>query len=133
MEYLIGSITTFFIIIFVYFNVSASVRQNTTPTLRFSQSYRHYLISPYSAFSQAVLAVEEVKTQAMVHFDKVNLKIVLFEDQAYWIQDEAFYTADLLPDGKIDKLTQKVVDTMTMDPVQLNKIMIIVETLREGK
>jgi len=133
MEYLIGSITTFFIIIFVYFNVSASVRQNTTPTLRFSQSYRYYLTSPYSPFVYTGSSAEEVKTQAMVHFDKVNLKIVLFEDQAYWIQDEAFYTAELSPDGKIDKLTQKVVDTMTMDPVQLNKIMIIVETLREGK
>jgi len=53
------------------------------------------------------------------------------EDQAYWIKDNIFYTADVMGDG-VDKDTTRRVDTMVMNKVQLDKMMFIIDRLREG-
>ena len=53
------------------------------------------------------------------------------DDQAYWVKDNVFYTADM--SGEIvDKETTRVVDTMTMSKVQLDKMVFIMDRLREG-
>ena len=53
------------------------------------------------------------------------------DEQAYWIKDNVFYTADM--DGDyVDKDTTRRVDTMAMNTVQLDKMMFIVDKLREG-
>lgn len=53
-------------------------------------------------------------------------------NKAYWIKDNAFYEADL--DGKnIDKESARIVDTMQMDKVQLDKMLFIMDQLRDGK
>jgi hypothetical protein len=49
----------------------------------------------------------------------------------YWIVNNTFYVADIV-DGNVEENTTRLVDTMTMDKVQLDKIMFIVEKLREG-
>ena len=53
------------------------------------------------------------------------------DDRAYWIKDNTFYEANLV-DGEVDKNTTKVVDTMTMDKVELDKMAFIVQKLTEG-
>ena len=54
------------------------------------------------------------------------------DNQAYWIKDSIFYMADMSNDGGVDKDTTRRVDTMTMDKVQLKKMMFIIEKLTEG-
>jgi hypothetical protein len=53
------------------------------------------------------------------------------DNQAYWIKDNLFYTADMSIDGNVNKDTTRIVDTMTMNSVQLDKMMFIIDRLRE--
>ena len=53
------------------------------------------------------------------------------DNQAYWIKDNVFYTADMAMNGNVDKDTTRTVDTMTMNKVQLDKMMFIIDRLRE--
>jgi hypothetical protein len=70
-------------------------------------------------------------TQSMKYFDSISLRILIVEEEAYWIKNNAVFVAKVI-NGEIEKDTAIEVDTMTMDKVQLNKIMFIVEKLKEG-
>ena len=72
-------------------------------------------------------------TQAFLNDEKNKQRMIFTENRAYWIKDNAFYQADLLETGEIDNSTTKVVDTMTMDKVELDKMIFIVQKLTEGK
>ena len=52
------------------------------------------------------------------------------DNQAYWIKDNVFYTANMIGDN-VDKDTTRTVDTMAMNRVQLDKMMFIIDRLRE--
>jgi hypothetical protein len=60
------------------------------------------------------------------------VRAIAVEDQIYWIADNAFYTANIV-DGDIEENSTRLVDTMAMDKVQLEKMMFIVDKLREGE
>ena len=71
-------------------------------------------------------------TQATRFQDKQSMKVLVWEDSAYWIRDNAVYSASIV-DGNIDHENAKIVDTMVLDSVQLEKLSIIVEMLTKGK
>jgi hypothetical protein len=75
--------------------------------------------------------LEIKKTQSIDYVQKTNVRAIVVDDQIYWIAGNEFYTADVV-DGNVEENTTRLVDTMTMDKVQLNKIMFIVDKLREG-
>ena len=129
MEYIIGFLSA---IVFVYF---ISRIQNKYDLLRVrlkfsksTQSRNHYL------FKRDVDVVQkkkkEVKRQSAKHDKNVNIRVIIMDDQAYWIKDNVFYTAEL-NHGIVDKETTKEVDTMTMNKVQLDKMIFIIDRLRE--
>jgi hypothetical protein len=71
------------------------------------------------------------KTQSKMHHDKTNVKVIILDNDAYWIKDNIFYKAPL--DGQsIDKESAEQVDTIHMDKVQLDKMLFIMDKLREG-
>ena len=71
------------------------------------------------------------RTQSKMHYDKTNVKVIILDNQAYWIKDNIFYKAPL--DGQsIDKESAEQVDTIHMDKVQLDKMLFIMDRLREG-
>ena len=71
------------------------------------------------------------KTQSKLHYDKTNIKVIIFDNDAYWIKDNIFYKAPLV-DELIDKEAAEQVDTIHMDKVQLDKMLFIMDKLREG-
>jgi hypothetical protein len=87
------------------------------------------------AFNDRVIkmleGLEVKKTQSIDYIQKTNVRAIVVDDQIYWITGNEFYTADVV-DGNVEENTTRLVDTMTMDKVQLDKIMFIVEKLREG-
>ncbi len=74
---------------------------------------------------------KKLVSQATKLYDKTHLRIIIFNDSAYWIKDNVFYTAEVV-DGNVDEASAKVVDTMTMDKVQLDTMAFIVDKLTEG-
>lgn len=73
----------------------------------------------------------KAKSQSVNHYDKTNTKVILFENNAYWIKHNIFYKAPLVEE-LIDKDAAEQVDTISMDKVQLDKMLFIMDKLREG-
>lgn len=73
----------------------------------------------------------KTKTQSQTHYDKTNVKVIIVDDNAYWIKDNIFYKAPMV-DNLIDKESVEEVDTIHMDRVQLDKMLFIMDKLREG-
>jgi hypothetical protein len=128
MEYLFGAIVTASTMLFTYRWLQKNTVQVKPIRVVVTQSRTNELIKeilmPNESFPPAT-------SQAMKYFDSINLRILILEKQAYWIKNNAVFVAEVI-NGEIEKETAKEVDTMTMDKVQLNKLMFIVEKLKEG-
>lgn len=128
LEYFLGSMVTLAIV----FVMERLMRNNPISyrALRYSQSHMHSLANNHQ---KAFHEIASLETQATKHFSNNNkeMKVVLHDDNAYWILNNTLFTAKL--DGnEIDRDSTKIVDTMAIDKVELNKLMIIVEKLTEG-
>ena len=92
-----------------------------------SQSMLLYRFNGSKKHSRRIIS----KTQSKRHYDKTNVKVIILDNQAYWIKDNIFYRAPI--DGQsIDKESAEEVDTIHMDKVQLDKMLFIMDKLREG-
>ena len=94
---------------------------------RYSQKNIHYLLSPYIGGIPNKIK----KSQSVNHFNKTNLKVIIVDNEAFWVKDNTLYTAQMTHDG-VDKDTTQVVDTMSMDKVQLDKMLFIIDQLKDG-
>ena len=128
MEYFIGSVVTLAAIIGLNLLARLFDRSNEE-VVGPSQSYIYNIVGPYMLTNEEL--TEPKPTQSSKYADKLFVRVVIVEGKAYWIQDSVFYVADYKND-QVDKESAKEVDTMSMDKVQLNKIMLVVEKLREG-
>lgn len=69
-------------------------------------------------------------TQSLDFLNKRLRKIMFIEDNAYWIDNNVVYKAKANND-EIDNNTVEKVDIMTMDKVELDKMIFIIEKLTE--
>jgi hypothetical protein len=128
MEYFLGSVLTLAVIFFVkkYFIKETKIK---IPPIRFSQT--RSLELSIDLIKSVTEEKPVPKTQATINYMHNTLRILILGKFAYWIKDNKFYVADLV-DGDIDEDSTREVDIMSMDNVQLEKMMYIVEQLREG-
>jgi len=68
--------------------------------------------------------------QSLDFLNKRLKKIMFIEDNAYWIDNNVVYKAKTNND-EIDNNTVEKVDTMTMNKVELDKMIFIIEKLTE--
>lgn len=132
MEYLIGSLSSFIIIVISYITlkiVNNNINKNFKK-IKYSQSHIHSIIAPF--IPKIGQFMPEKITQSRNHDNKNNIKVIIIDNSAYWIRDNTFYTAYIDPHGTVDKDTTRVVDTMAMDTVELDKMLFIMDKLREG-
>jgi hypothetical protein len=127
-NYLLGFFSTIFIF-FCVAKLSAKmfVIEKVKSPYRYSQKNIHYLVSPYIG----VIPNKPKNTQSLKHFNKTNLKVIIVDGEAFWVKDNTLYTAKVNHEG-VDKDTTSVVDTMSMDKVQLDKMLFIIDQLRDG-
>jgi hypothetical protein len=118
-----GITITILLVFFAYFLAS---RDKAKPDI-VSQSMLLYRFNSGKKYSRKIIN----KTQSKIHYDKTNVKVIILDNQAYWIKDNIFYRAPI--DGQaIDKESAEEVDTIHMDKVQLEKMLFIMDKLREG-
>lgn len=72
-----------------------------------------------------------IKTQSQNHFKETNVKVIIVDNEAFWIKNNIFYKAQMSDQG-VDKNTTQEVDTIAMDKVQLDKMLFIMDKLTEG-
>jgi hypothetical protein len=111
--------------IFIY---SVLLKKNTgSKSYIVSQSMLLYRYNSTKKYARKLV----VKTQSAKHYDKTNVKVIILDSNAYWIKDNIFYKAPLVGQS-IDKDLAEEVDTISMDKVQLDKMLFIMDRLREG-
>jgi hypothetical protein len=130
MEYVVGSIITLATIFVARIFYNATVNKEPIFKIRHTQSYVFNLIRPGAILFN--FEEEPLVTQSIKHYQKNNVRILVVENKAYWIKDNAFYVANMI-DGYVDTESAEIVDTIGMDKVELDKMMFIVEKLTEGR
>ena len=128
MEYLIGAAITIISYIVTQRIIRNSFSEEKNIELRYSQSHIYEIVKPYLEFSDFGLAPEN--TQSVNYLKQAYMKVMIVKNKAYWIKNNTFFTADVA-NGQVQKETAKEVDTMSMDKVELNEMLFIVEKLRE--
>jgi hypothetical protein len=95
-----------------------------------TQSYSYDIIRPVVPILQMLQSFknEKLVTQSAKHSEKNTITVLQLGDAVYWIAKNSLYTASY-SNGQINEESTKVVDTMALDAVQLEKIIYIVDTL----
>lgn len=133
MEYIIGALTTIFVMLITSNRINKTYKKYMKPIpIRYTQTRRFELISFTLENEALVEARQRPVTQTSKLYDKTHLRVVVYENKAYWIKDNVFYSADIVEDGNFDHENAKVVDIMAMDKVQLDAMSVIVQRLTEG-
>jgi len=127
MEYLLGSMVTLVSIIIINKIVRQTVGKSKI-SFEITQSYLFKLLSDYNEKMLDEKPLPE--TQSYKHVKNQYIRIMIVEDEAYWIKDNQLYVAKF-ENGTIDTDSTTEVDTMSMSKVELERTMFIVETLRE--
>lgn len=131
MEYLLGFFSgAVLMVLFYKFSIKNSLFSPFKIKIDYSQSYVFSTIKPFIALANEPFLPRN--TQATKYEDSQSVKVVMTDAQAYWIKDNVFYTADIDENHFINKNSTRRVDTMSMDSVQLEKMMFIVDKLTEG-
>ena len=129
MEYYVGFGVAFLLIFIVSkINIKFNIlKEPNFKNFQISQSRIHAILP----IKKQQINKKNIKRQSRLHDERTNIKVIIMDQQAYWIKDNVFYTANMSGD-LVDKDTTRVVDTMSMNRVQLDKMMFIIDRLREG-
>jgi hypothetical protein len=103
-------------------------KNNKKISLSYCQSHIFEIVKPLLPPIKKL----EIKTQSRAYEEKSSVKVIIMHNQAFWIRDNVFYTANMR-DGEVEKETTRRVDTMGMDKVELDKMLFIMDQLRDGK
>jgi transcription elongation factor Elf1 len=131
MEYILGSIITLITLYVANKKLSSNKDMKLRVNVSYNQTRAHELVRPLNIFNEMIDVITKKNvTQTTKHEDSIHIKVVIADNEAYWISDNKFYVADVR-DMMVVQESARIVDTMTMDDVQLKKISEIVEILRE--
>jgi hypothetical protein len=106
-------------------NVSSSIK------VVYSQSNIFSVLRRYGVANYVMQDKNRI-SQTTKYEESQMVRVIMTDGQAYWIRDNMLYSADINDDYSINVESTKTVDTMTMDSVQLKKIVFVVDKLTEG-
>jgi len=129
MEYVVGALLTLIVIATANKLITKQLNKDVRTVVRYSQSHIYSIVAPMM-FSYGDHMIKK-NSQSYTYQEEAYIRVVVVDNKAYWIRENIFYTADVV-DGVVDKESTKEVDTMSMSDVELKKMLVIVETLREG-
>jgi hypothetical protein len=129
MEYLIGSFTTFLLILSISFLKRSDVVKQKV-TVRYSQSHIFDLVQPLLP-PISNRTIKKRISQSTKYDEKTNIRVIIVDGTAYWVKENVFYKANVLGDG-VDSDTTQVVDTIGMSKVELDQMLFIMDRLKEG-
>jgi hypothetical protein len=129
MEFFVGAIVTLIVYITTFRIAKKNIPESQKVTITYSQSHIYELMKPYLEFEPYVRPPKP--SQSLSYINNAYIKVMIVKDKAYWIKNNKFYTAQV-SQGQVKNETAKEVDTMSMNKVELDEMLFIVEKLREG-
>ena len=95
----------------------------------YTQSDIHQIVKNF--LPKDLFEVPKLISQARKHVRKNTVRVLIIEDQAYWVHDNMFYVADAV-DGLVNPETVRPVDTNNMSKRDIDKMLFILDSLRNG-
>ena len=127
MEYFAGSIVTL-VTMYIVAKLVNHPKNNVKPVKTdFSQSRQYELTADFIP----VFRPKPKISQSIRHEQSQYSRIFFIGEDAYWIEDNRVYTAKFR-DGIVDHENKETVDMTTIDKVELDKMIFVVERLTEG-
>jgi hypothetical protein len=109
--------------------IKKSARKSFSKTL-YSQSDIHSLLKYF--FSLEITNNEKPSSQLTKRREKGMIKVIVMGNLAYWVSDNIFYVAEAV-DGEVIPETAEPVDTNSMSRRDLDKMLFILDSLKNGK
>jgi hypothetical protein len=94
------------------------------------QSDTHRLLKSF--FSMNLSNNQENFSQLTKHKEKGTIKVIVLGNEAYWISNNIFYVAEAI-NGEVQRHTAKPIDTSILSKGDLDKMLFILDTLKDGK
>ena len=95
----------------------------------YTQSDIHQIVKNF--LPKDLFEVPKLISQARKHVRNNTVKVLIIEDQAYWVHDNMFYVADTA-DGSVNPETVRPVDTNNMSKRDIDKMLFILDSLKNG-
>jgi hypothetical protein len=95
----------------------------------YTQSDIHQIVKNF--LPKDLFELPKQLSQARKHRSSNTVKVLIIEDQAYWVHDNMFYMADTA-EGSVDPETVRPVDTNNMSKRDIDKMLFILDSLRNG-
>ncbi len=130
MEYFLGSAITMIAMFITTRLISSQKNTIEASPFRYSQSHIHEVVSPL--LPDLTNYKKDIVRQSTKQEERTNIKVVIFDNKAYFVKDGTFYCAEM-NGTEIDGANATLVDTMGMDKVQLDKMLFIIDQLNDGK
>jgi hypothetical protein len=109
--------------------IRKSARKSFSKTL-YSQSDVHNLLKYF--FSLNIDNNEKNPSQLTKRKEKDMIKVIVMGNLAYWVSENIFYVAEAV-DGEVVPETAEPVDTNSMSRRDLDKMLFILDSLKNGK
>lgn len=128
MEYLL-LILLIIPIFIIYRMINVGRKISTKKPVLMTQAKAVSMVS--RLYSVAENAYKNKNRQSKEFFDKMHPRILIMDGKGYWISNNAVYYASFDENG-LDTENAIQLDTMSMNDVELKKLMFIVEQLTKG-
>jgi hypothetical protein len=128
MEYILTAVLTFIVFCFILIVIRKKTQKGFSKTL-YSQSDMHRLLKYF--FSLNIINEEKPASQLTKRREKDMIRVIVIGNLAYWVSDNIFYVAEAI-DGEVIPETAKPVDTNSMTRRDLDKMLFILDSLKNG-
>jgi archaellin len=105
-------------------------RNKTFNKVLYRQSDMHNILKDF--FFKDIFDDKVVNSQSKIWRDKQTTKVVIIDQKAYWVSNNMFYVGDTV-DGKVRPETGKPLDTTKMSKKEVDKMLFILDNLKNGK
>lgn len=95
----------------------------------YTQSSIHQIVK--HILPKDLFEVPKILSQSRKHVRNNTVKVLIIEDNAYWVHNNMFYVADTV-DGSVDSETVRPVDTNNMSKRDIDKMLFILDSLKNG-
>jgi hypothetical protein len=129
MEYVLIVGLTLAVSWFIIRIIRKNARKSFSKTL-YRQSDIHTLMKYF--FSLNINNNEKPPSQLTKRRERDMIKVIVMGNLAYWVSDNIFYVAEAI-DGEVVPQTAKPVDTNSMSRRDLDKMLFILDSLKNGK
>jgi hypothetical protein len=117
-------LTSWFII-----RVVAKNKYKKSHRVIYRQSDMHKMMKKF--FTYELPQNQDISSQLQKRREKSTIKVLVVEDQAYWVASNIFYVANV-EDGAPVPESAKPVDTTNMSKKDVEKMLFILDNLRSG-